>query len=576
MALSNKSFLRTAWTLAWPYWTGEEKWSARALLAAVVALNLTSVWLNVRLNAWNNDFYNALQNYDWPKFWWQFAIFGMIAASLIVVAVYSLYLRQILQIRWRRWLTEKFLNDWLGDQAYYRMQLDQSATDNPDQRIAEDLDRFTSISLALSLGLMNSVVTLFSFLFILWTLSGVLSIPLGSWGHLTIPGYMVIAAVIYAIGGTWLTQRIGNPLVNLLYNQQRYEADFRFSMVRLRENAESVAFYGGESRERDVFQNRFTRIVLNWWDIIRRRKKLTWFTTGYSQVAVVFPFIVAAPRYFAKEIQLGGLMQIASAFGQVQDSLSFIVSSYVEIAEYRSVVERLGGFRAKVDEVAAAQRAPQPIAIERGGGGVAVQGLDLHLPDGRPLREDIVLSAAPGAPLLITGPSGAGKSTLLRAVAGLWPFGSGRVRVGQGRALFLPQRPYLPLGSLAAALSYPENEIRDRARLEAVLDAVGLAAFIPALDERDHWAQRLSQGEQQRLAFARVLLAQPTLVFLDEATAALDEPSEALLYHLVRQAPWHPTVISVGHRSTLVTCHDAALDVAPFSVRRRAVMPAAN
>src|SRR5713226_4484547 len=365
MALPKQGFLRVAWSLAWPFWTGDEKWSGRALLAAVVALNLASVWLNVRLNAWNNDFYNALQEYDWPKFWWQFAIFGMIAAALIVVAVYQLYLRQILQIRWRRWMTERFLKSWLGDQAYYRMQLDQRATDNPDQRIAEDLDRFTSISLTLSIGLMNAVVTLFSFLFILWTLSGSLAIPLWGDAHLDIPGYMVFAAIIYAVGGTWLTQKIGSPLVGLLYNQQRYEADFRFSLVRLREHAESVAFYGGESREMGMFNGRFTNVVLNWWDIIRRRKKLTWFTTSYTQLAIVFPFLVAAPRYFAKEIQLGGLMQISSAFAQVQDALSFIVASYVEIAEYQSVVERLRGFRARVDEFAADRAQPQPIEIER-------------------------------------------------------------------------------------------------------------------------------------------------------------------------------------------------------------------
>src|SRR3954453_21302930 len=446
MALPKPGFLRVAWNLAWPYWTGDQKWSARGLLGAVVLLNLISVWLNVRLNAWNAQFYNALQEYDWPKFWWQFAIFGMIAAALIVVAVYQLYLRQILQIRWRRWMTERFLKDWLSDQAYYRMQFDQSSTDNPDQRISDDLDRFTSISLALSIGLLNSVVTLFSFLFILWTLSGALHIPLGGDSGFDIPGYMVIAAIIYAVGGTWLTQKIGNPLVPLLFNQQRYEADFRFSLVRLREHAESVAFYGGESREFGVFTNRFTRVVLNWWEVIRRRKKLTWFTTGYSQVAVVFPFLVAAPRYFAKEIQLGGLMQISSAFAQVQDSLSFIVTSYTEIAEFQSVVQRLQGFRAKVEEIAADRHAPHPIDIQRAGAGVEVGGLDLHLPDGRSLRHDIALAATPVKPVLVTGPSGSGKSTLWRAIAGLWPFGRGRIRVGDGQVLFLPAGPYLPRG----------------------------------------------------------------------------------------------------------------------------------
>jgi putative ATP-binding cassette transporter len=562
MGLSKRGFLRAAWSLAWPYWMGDEKWSARALLAAVVALNLTAVWLNVRLNAWNNDFYNALQEYDWPIFWWQFAIFGMIAAALIVVAVYQLYLRQILQIRWRRWMTERFLKDWLADQAYYRMQLDQSATDNPDQRIADDLDRFTSISLTLSIGLMNSVVTLFSFLFILWTLSGVLSIPLGGDSHFDIPGYMVIAAIIYAAGGTWLTQRIGHPLVDLLFSQQRYEADFRFSLVRLREHAESVAFYGGESREYDVFHNRFAHIVLNWWNVIRRRKKLTWFTQGYQQLAIVFPFIVAAPRYFAKEIQLGGLMQISSAFGQVQDSLSFIVTSYTEIAEYQSVVERLRGFRARVAEITADRQGPQPIAIERGGAGVEVSALDLDLPDGRALRQDIALAAAPGSPVLVTGPSGSGKSTLLRAIAGLWPFGRGRIRVGGGHALFLPQRPYLPLGTLADAICYPELDHEPRrAELEAALRAVGLPYLIDQLDVDGNWAQRLSGGEQQRVGFARILLVRPEIVFLDEATSALDEPAEAALYRLLREAEWRPTIVSVGHHGTLKRFHEAIVDL---------------
>ena len=567
MVSSKGGFLRVAWNLAWPYWTGDRKWSARGLLAAVVALNLISVWLNVRLNAWNADFYNALQEYNWQEFWWQFAIFGMIAVALIVVAVYQLYLRQILQIRWRAWLTDRFLDDWLDNRTYYRMQLDQSAgspaaTDNPDQRIADDIDRYTSISLALSIGLMNSVVTLFSFLFILWTLSGILSIPLGGGKYLDIPGYMVFAAIIYAVLGTWLTHRIGNPLAPLLFDQQRYEADFRFSMVRLRENAESVAFYGGESREREVFQNRFTRVVLNWWQVIRRRKKLTWFTAGYSQLAVVFPFLVAAPRYFSREIQLGGLMQIASAFGQVQDSLSFIITSYVEIAEYRSVVERLGGFRDRVDEVAAEHRGTRPIAIERGGTGVAVDGLGLNLPNGQVLREDVALAAGPGSPLLITGPSGSGKSTLLRAVAGLWPFGRGRVRVGEGRALFLPQRPYLPLGTLADAILYPELDPQPGcAELEAALRAVGLPYLVAHLDEEGNWAQRLSGGEQQRIGFARVLLMRPEIVFLDEATSALDEAAEAALYRMLREAEWGPTVVSVGHRGTLRRFHQAVVDL---------------
>ena len=570
-AATERGFLRQAWELAWPYWKSDERWSAIGLLVSVIALNLFAVWLNVRLNRWNNDFYNALQQYNWSEFWRQFGIFGIIAFALIVDAVYSLYLRQILHIRWRRWLTEHFLRRWLDNQQYYRMQLDQSVTDNPDQRISDDLDSFATMSLGLSLGLLSSFVTLVSFLSILWVLSGALTVPLGGGARISIPGYMVFAALIYAVAGTFLTRWIGYPLVRLGFNQQRYEADFRFSLVRLRENAENVAFYGGEARELDTFQTRFGRIIENWWGIIRRRKKLTWLTTGYGQLAIVFPFIVAAPRYFNKVIQLGGLMQIASAFGQVQDSLSFIISSYTEIAQYQAVVQRLSGFGERMDEITAQRQAVQPIAIERGGVGVEVEALDLNLPDGSPLRHDLALAAGPSNALLITGPSGAGKSTLLRALAGLWPFGRGRVRVANGDALFLPQRPYLPLGTLADALAYPRAAAGlARENLVEALRAVGLPQLAERLDEEGNWAQRLSIGEQQRLAFARVLLARPEIVFLDEATSALDEAAEMSLYRLLRDASWQPTIVSVGHHRTLRRFHDTIVDLAPHSVSQAA------
>ena len=570
-AATKRGFLRQAWDLASPYWNSEEKWTARGLLLAVVALNLITVALNVRLNAWNNDFYDALQQYNWSEFWRQFLIFGIIAFSLIVVAVYSLYLRQILHIRWRRWLTDRFLRKWLENQAYYRMQLDHATTDNPDQRISDDLDRFATITLALSLGLLSSFVTLASFVTILWTLSGALTIPLGALS-IEIPGYMVFAALIYAVGGTLFTRWIGNPLIRLNFDQQRYEADFRFSMVRLRENAENVAFYGGEAREFDTFKTRFGRIVGNWWGIIRRRKKLTWFTTSYSQLAIIFPFVVAAPRYFNKTIQLGGLMQISSAFNQVQDSLSFIITSYTEIAEYQSVVQRLSGFSERMQGIAAENSAPQPIEVERRGAGVEVDMLDLNLPDGQLLRPNISLAAGRGEALLITGASGLGKSTLLRAIAGLWPFGRGRIRVGDGRCLFLPQRPYLPLGTLADALVYPRAAAElSREALAEALCAVGLPELVERLDEEANWAQRLSIGEQQRLAFARVLLARPEIVFLDEATSALDEAAEISLYRLLREAPWRPTIVSVGHHGTLRRFHDAVVDLARSPVSRAVV-----
>jgi vitamin B12/bleomycin/antimicrobial peptide transport system ATP-binding/permease protein len=571
-AASERGFLRQAWDLASPYWKSDEKWSAIGLLAAVIALNLVNVWLSVRFNYWNNAFYNALQQYDWGEFWWQFGVFGLIAISSIVVGVYSFYLRGVLHIRWRRWLTDRFLRSWLDNQAYYRMQLNQRVTDNPDQRIAEDLDSFATLTLGLSLGLLNAVVTLMSFLSILWILSGALRIPLGGGAHLTVPAYMVFAALIYAVAGTILTRWIGNPLVRLSFDQQRFEADFRFSLVRLRENAENVAFYRGEGREFDTFRTRFSRVVANWWGIILRRKKLIWFTSGYDQLAIVFPFLVAAPRYFNHAIQLGGLMQIASAFGRVQDSLSFIVSSYAEIAQYQAVVQRLSGFAGRMGEIAAERRAAQPIAIERGGAGVEVETLDLDLPDGQTLRRDIALSASPDRPLLITGPSGIGKSTLLRALAGLWPFGRGRIRVADAPALFLPQRPYLPLGTLTDALVYPGAPASvPRESLADALRAVGLPHLVGELDEEANWAQRLSIGEQQRLAFARVLLARPEIVYLDEATSALDEAAEMALYRLLRDAPWHPTIVSVGHHGSLRRYHDAVVDLAHQPVPRAAV-----
>lgn len=554
-------FLREAWKLAWPYWRSEEKWSATILLVAVVTLNLGVVYLNVRFNLWNRDFYDALQEYDWPRFWWQFAIFCMLATVWVAVGVYQLYLRQILHIRWRRWLTERSLKGWLSNQAYYRIQIDQSTTDNPDQRIADDLDSFATLSISLSMGLLNSIVTLFSFILILWHLSPTMTVPLWGGHTLEVPGYLVFAAFIYAVAGTWLTQIIGRPLVGLMFNQQRFEADFRFSLVRLREHAESVAFYGGEGHEYSVFDHRFGRVVGNWWDIIRRRKKLSWFTTGYAQVAIIFPFLCAAPSYFAKKIQLGGLMQVISAFGSVQDALSFIVTSYTSIAEYQAVVERLSGFHGRVAAIAEAQKSELPIAVSRGGAGIEVGALDLDLPNGAPLQRDVSLVGGADNPVLITGPTGSGKSTLLRAIAGLWPFGHGRIRLAEGTVLFLPQRPYLPLGTLADALKYPGKTRPDRETMANALRAVGLARLVDQLDEDGNWAQRLSGGEQQRLGFARVLLMRPEIVFLDEATSALDEAGETALYRLLREADWRPTIVSVGHHRSLRRFHNAVIDL---------------
>jgi vitamin B12/bleomycin/antimicrobial peptide transport system ATP-binding/permease protein len=579
MSEKKRHFLHDAWRLAKPYWTSEDRWWAWGLLILVVALNLTSVYIAVRFNTWNRDFFNAIQEYDWSAFKYQFIVFGVIAVSAIVVSVYQIYLQQMLQIRWRRWLTRRYLDLWLDERAYYRLQLEGSGTDNPDQRISDDLDRFTRSSLALTIGgsgFLNAGVTLVSFLTILWGLSGSAAIPLGPLGEIHIPGYMLWCALIYAVGGTWLTFKIGRPLVRLNFDQQRYEADFRFSMVRLRENTESVALYGGEGRERRNFVDRFGFVVGNFWGIMKRVKLLNWYTSGYTQLAIVFPYLVAAPRYFAKQISFGDLQQTADAFGQVQTSLSFIVNSYTEIAEWQSVVQRLSDFDRRARDIAAAARAPQSIEVTHGGAGLAVAGLDVDLPDGSPLLRGVTLSLAPGEFVLIAAPTGTGKSTLMRALAGIWPFGRGRIRIGEGKTLFVPQRPYLPLGSLRTALLYPEEDQPvAKERLEEVLREVGLGGFAGELDTIDNWAQRMSLGEQQRLAFARILLTEPAILFLDEATSALDEKAEAALYALLRRAPWRPAVVSVGHRSTLREFHDRVLPLAAAGREERA-LPAAG
>ncbi len=559
-----RELLRDAWTLIRPYWFSEDRWAGRGLLLLVVGLNLGIVYINVLLNKWNNAFYNSLQDKDYGAFVSLLIRFSWLAGLFIVAAVYQIYLNQMLQIRWRRWLTERYLGAWLAGGAYYRMQLTAGETDNPDQRIAEDLRLFVTGALSLGIGGMRAVVTLVSFLSILWGLSGSVTLPIGA-GGLTVPGYMVWAAVLYAIAGTWLTNLIGRPLVRLNFNQQRYEADFRFNLVRFRENTEGVALYHGEADELRNFRERFTDVVRNWWAIMRQQKRLTWFTAGYGQAAIIFPFVVAAPRYFRGEIPLGGLMQTASAFGQVQDSLSFIVTSYTDIAEWRSVVLRLLGFERALARV----RAEAAVEGVRRGPGtdgeLSLDHVDLQLPGGRPLVEGVSLDFRPGDTALISGPTGAGKSTLFRAIAGIWPFGRGEIRLPRdSRVLFLPQKPYLPIGTLREVVSYPTPAAGvDDPAIRDALQAVGLPQLAPRLDERAHWALALSPGEQQCIAFARALVQKPAWLFLDEATSAVDEETEVRLYSLVRERLPATTLVSVGHRSTLRAFHARRLVVTP-------------
>jgi putative ATP-binding cassette transporter len=560
----DRAFFLGFWALITPYWRSDKRWSAWGLLAVVVGLNLGLVYISVVFNEWMNGFYNAIQALDKARFLTSLYDFTWIAAIFIAIAVYMLYLNQLLQIRWRTWLTERYLNEWLARQTYYRIQIFERTTDNPDQRISEDINALVNLTLNLGLGLLRAVVTLASFVVILWGISGPLAIPLGETGEIVIPGYMVWAAILYAAAGTWLTMRVGGPLVFLNFNQQRLEADFRYSLVRLRENSESVAIYGGETQEKTGFMQRFMAVVGNFRQIMLRQKRLSWLTSSYNQLSVVFPLLVASPRFFAGQIQLGGLMQISNAFGEVHRSLSFIVDSFVGIAEWKAVVERLCGFSDTMRRVESLRSLEKIRRIPAADGRLDIDRLNVQLPDGKVLSRELNFHLKPGDSLVVTGPSGCGKSTLLRVLAGIWPYGDGQVAIPEARSLmFLSQKPYLPLGTLREALFYPGGVRTDGNEVRDLLRPCALTHLESHLDEPGNWSQTLSPGEQQRIAFARIFLHRPTHIFLDEATASLDEPTEAALYTMLKERLPESVLISVGHRSTILDRHDLHLALDP-------------
>mgnify|MGYP001006788323 FL=1 len=548
---------RGFWQLFKGYWSSPEKWKARGLLASVIALNLIMVYLLVQINDWYRVFYDALQAYDRDSFWPLIGKFTRLAFLYIVIAVYAVYLRQMLTINWRTWMTEQYLSRWMRGQVYYRLQVLRSDTDNPDQRISEDINQFVSLTLTLLVGILKQLTTLGAFSVVLWNLSGAITVPVGT-AEFTIYGYMFWLSLLYSGLGTYFVHLVGKKLIRLNFDQQRYEADFRFSMMRVRENSESIAFYRGEMAEGVGFKERFANVIKNYWGLMRRTKLLNFYVNGYGQLAIIFPLIMAAPRYYAGEMALGGLMQTLSAFGRVQDALSFFVDSYSSIAELAAVIQRLSGFTAHMEESA---RVTSDIVRSEGSDkALTLQKLSIDLPDGTVLLTACTLSLPAGSHVLVTGASGAGKSTLLRALAGIWPYGSGAINLPQGaKRLFLPQRPYLVLGSLRRALSYPRTAAASDTELARILKLVGLEHFAVRLDDVDDWSRILSLGEQQRLAFARILLIRPDWIFLDEATSALDEPRERALYELLHQELPAASMISVGHRSTLFALHDTEL-----------------
>ena len=553
-----RATLAIVWRIAIPYFRSEDKWAGRGLLAAVIAMELALVAINVLVSQWQNRFFTAIQEYDLARFVTEIWIFLGLASVFIALAVYKLYLNQWLQIRWRQWLTRHYLGEWLDEATHYRMQLTGDAADNPDQRITEDVKNFVEQTLVIGLGLLSSIVTLASFVVILWGLSN--KAPLHLYGtDIVIPGFLFWCALLYAILGTALTHWIGSPLINLNFEQQRFEADFRFNLVRVRENSEQIALLKGEGAERSRLLDRFGFVIGNWYAIMGRTKRLTAFTASYSQAAVIFPYVVVAPAYFAKSIQLGDMMQTGSAFGSVQDALSFFVTAYRSIAEWRAIVARLDGFEMSVDSAAnlPAHQATIELKAADGSRNIGLEKLCVYLPNGKPLVAADGFAIQTPERVLVTGPSGSGKSTLFRAIAGIWPFGTGSIVVpAQAKLMMLPQRPYFPVGALGDAVIYPAAPgAFQAAQIRDAVISVGLPDLADRLGEEGHWNRMLSLGEQQRLGLARALLHVPDYLFLDEATASLDEPSEARLYRLLMEKLPQATIVSIGHRSTLDAFH---------------------
>jgi putative ATP-binding cassette transporter len=572
-----KDFCRKAWALTRPYFASEDKWKARGLLVAIVLLNLGAVYMLVLLNEWNRVFYDALQEKNQPVFWEQLGRFTYLAFAFIIIAVYRFYLTQLLEIRWRAWMTAHYLQRWLADHAFYRMELARyantgtngtnstnggngtAAPDNPDQRIQEDLNLFTTYTISLSMGLLNAVVTLLSFVGILWSLSGPFGFTLGGTSY-NIPGFMVWMAVLYCAAGSIITHYIGRPQIRLNFLQQRYEADFRHHLVRVREYSESIALDKGEAVERVHLESRFSTVLGNYLTLIKKQKNLIWFTNFFGQAAVVFPFVVAAPRFFSGAIQLGQLMQISSAFGRVQDSLSWFVDNYSSLAAWRATTDRLTSFEESFTALAQtrqAQTAMNSVAISDATTGLDTQDLTVALPTGAVLLEGVSLHAAAGENVLIKGPSGSGKSTLFRALSGIWPFSRGSTRL-PANTMFIPQRPYFPNGSLRDALAYPQPAASySDAQLRQALEDALLPKLTQRLDDEDAWSQKLSGGEQQRLAIARVLLKKPAWLFADEATSALDEDAEKTLYErlLAQTRQAGGAIVSIAHRPTVAAFH---------------------
>jgi putative ATP-binding cassette transporter len=588
-----RSALRTAWALTRPYFFARGRGGTWALVGAIVALNVLRITFDLLLAEWNKQFFNAIQSGDKALYTHEVVLAPFVVSGLIATIAVESMASQTLRLRWREWLTAQCMDVWLRGQAYYRLRWTGASADNPDQRISEDVATFVDRSVSLATSLLSATLGLATFVTVLWRLSSTIDVTLPVLGLVRLPGSLVWGALAYAVFGTLVVHGVGRPISDLEVSQERNEANFRFSLLRARENAESIALYGGELVERGIFDGRFASLVANTRRLIRRRVALTATSNVYTYAGMLAPFVIAGPQVLAGTMKLGDMMKAMTAFNSVQRHVSVVITNYAAIATWRATVARIAGFASAVREVTdldlaptstlqldltmlsgeGEQDVPAPapapraaIEVVRSGDALRVVDVATRTPVGRSLGGRTSFDVARGERVLLTGPSGSGKTTLLRAVAGIWPHGDGRIERPELGALFLSQRPYLPLGSLRDALCYPQarSDVPD-ARLREVLSRVGLGAFAASLDEVGEWSHTLSLGEQQRVAFARVLLASPELLVLDEATSALDGAAELELYGAITRALPSTIVLSVGHRTSLDALHDRKIVVGGHS-----------